>query len=159
MSNEMDEDWFGTEPAPVPAPGPTSAPETTSDAPGAKTADDKSMEGKAEEWFSKPSTSTKNGEEAANEDWFAKAPAKKPKADPKKNLAAEVESPPPKIPIIEKPAKEEDSENWFAKVPVNSVNTNSVNPADSKVTLVKSKRRKESYMYGYISKVMIRRIF
>ena len=100
MSNEMDEDWFGTEPAPVPAPGPTSAPETTSDAPGAKTADDKSMEGKAEEWFSKPSTSTKNGEEAANEDWFAKAPAKKPKADPKKNLAAEVENPPPKIPTL-----------------------------------------------------------
>ena len=171
MSNGMDQDWFAPEVPPAPETGPRKAPGTAPGAPGnapggvlapvTKTADEKSLEEKPEEWFSKPSSSTKNSEEEANEDWFEKAPEMKPKTAPKKNLSQEVENPPPMIPPpkvappkiappkdTQIPTTEDDSDNWFAKVPEKPTG------ADSTVTMVKSQPRKEAYMYGYISKVM-----
>ena len=167
MSNGMDQDWFAPEVTPAPESSATKAPATAPEAPqgalapAAKTADEKSLEEKPEEWFSKPSSSTKNSEEEANEDWFEKAPEMKPKTAPKKNLSQEVENPPPMIPPpkvappkiappkdTQIPTKEEDSDNWFAKVPEKPTGT------DSTVTMVKSQPRKEAYMYGYISKVI-----
>ena len=151
MSNEMEEDWFApevkTEPTPQPAPAPTKPHKigpNAPTAPAAKTTNEKSVEEKP--------TSTNNGQEEPNEDWFAKPPTKKPKATPKKNLPPEEVTPPPlktapsKDLPAELSAKEEDPDHWFAKVPEN--------PTDSGLTLVKSQPRKESYMYGYISKVM-----
>ena len=109
MSNGMDQDWFAPEVPPAPETGPRKAPGTSPEhapggapggvlAPATKTADEKPLEEKPEDWFSKPSTSTENGEEEANEDWFVKAPEMKPKTAPKKNLSQEVENPPPMIP-------------------------------------------------------------
>ena len=173
MSNGMDQDWFAPEVPPAPETGPRKAPGASPEhapggalAPATKTADEKPLEEKPEDWFSKPSTSTKNGEEEASEDWFEKAPEMKSKTAPKKNLPQEVETPPPmisppKIPPpkvpptmiappkdTQIPTKEEDSDNWFAKVPEKPTGT------DSTVTMVKSQPRKEAYMYGYISKVI-----
>ena len=159
----MDEEWFAPEVVPEPtlqpppAPAKAKAPETALDAPvcapppAAKTTDKKSVEEKPEEWFAKPSTSTNNSREEANEDWFAKPPAKKFEATPEKDLPPEVDPSPPKTaPPKDLPAelsaKEQEPDNWFEKVPEN--------PTDIKATLVKSQPRKESYMYGYISKVM-----
>lgn len=179
MSNGMDQDWFAPEVTPAPESSATKAPATAPEAPQgtlapvAKTADEKSLEEKPEEWFSKPLTLTKKCEEEASEDWFAKELEMKPKAAQKKNLPEEVESPPPmtvppksppqKIPSpktpppqipppkdlpTQIPTKEEDSDNWFARVPENPT------AIDPNVTMVKSQPRKEAYMYGYISKVM-----
>ena len=158
MSDEMDEDWFAPEVEPEPTPqhppAPTKTPGHNAPAcapvPAAKTTDKKPVEEKPEEWFSKPST--KSGQEDPNEDWFEKLPKTKPEASPKKNLPQEVNPPPPKTaPPKDLPAqisaKEEDPDNWFAKV--------SENPTVSGVTLVKSQPRKESYMFGYISKVVL----
>ena len=159
----MDEEWFAPEVVPEPtlqpppAPAKAKAPETALDAPvcapapAAKTTDKKSVEEKPEEWFAKPSTSTNNTQEDLNEDWFAKPLAKKFEATPEQDLPPEVDPSPPKTaPPKDLPAqisaKEEDPDNWFAKV--------SENPTVSGVTLVKSQPRKESYMYGYISKVI-----
>ena len=166
MSNGMDQDWFAPEVPPAPETGPRKAPGNAPGAPGdapggvlapaTKTADEKPLEEKPEDWFSKPSTSTENGEEEANEDWFVKAPEMKPKTAQKKNLPHEGENPPPMIPPpkiappkdTQIPTKEEDPDNWFAKVPEKPTGT------DSTVTIVKSQPRKEAYMYGYISKVI-----
>ena len=146
MSNEMEEDWFAPEVKPEPTPQPAPAPTkphkigpNAPAAPAAKTTNEKSVEEKP--------TSTNNGQEEPNEDWFAKPPTKKPKAASKKSLHPEVNPFPPKDLPAELSVKEEDPDNWFAKVPVN--------PTDSGVTLVKSQPRKESYMFGYISKVVL----
>ena len=62
----MDQDWFAPEVPPAPETGPRKAPGTAPAAPGdapggalapaTKTADEKPLEEKPEDWFSKPST-------------------------------------------------------------------------------------------------------
>ena len=140
----MDQDWFAPEVAPESSPELTKPSET---APGVPTGDPapaaETMEEKPEEWFAKPPTSTNKNEDDQNENWFSKPPAMKPEVG---------NSPPPKIvPPKDLPAqmsdKDEDSDNWFANGPDNPKTENNV-------SLAKSQPRKESYMYGYISKVI-----